>query len=88
MVDLTPEVDGGVAIWEDPVVAEVRKIREEYAAQSNYDLKALCRALKEAEVKDLRPKVSFSPKPARLVRTTKSAAVLAEGKTAYDSKDD
>jgi hypothetical protein len=75
-------------MWEDPVVAEVRKIREGYAAQFNYDLKALCRALKEAELKDPRPEVSFPPKPARLVRTTKPAAVLAEGKTAYESKDD
>ena len=30
-------------MWEDPIVAEVRKIREEYAAQFGYDLQSLCR---------------------------------------------
>ena len=74
-------------MWKDPIVEEVRKIRDDYAAQFNYDLQALCRALKEAELKDPRPKVSFPPKPARLVHRTKPAAVLAESKTAYESKD-
>ena len=31
-------------MWEDPIVAEVRKIREDYADQFNYDLQALSRA--------------------------------------------
>jgi hypothetical protein len=75
-------------MWEGPIVAEVRKIREDCAAQLNYELQALCRALKERDQQGPCPKVSFSPKPARLMRTKKPAAVLAEGKTAYDSKDD
>jgi len=75
-------------MWEDPIAAEVRKVREDYAAQFNYDLRALCRALKEAELKDPRPKVSFPPKQARLIRVTKPATVLAEGKTPYESEDD
>jgi len=75
-------------MWEDPIVAEVRKIREDYAAQFNYDLQALCRALKEREQQDPRPKVAFPPKPARLVRIAKPAAVLAEDKTPYESEGD
>jgi hypothetical protein len=75
-------------MWEDPIVAAVRKIREDYAAQFDYDLQALCRALKEHEQQDPRPKVSFPPKPARLARITKPATVFAEGKTPYESKDD
>ena len=55
-------------MWEDPIVAEVRKVREDDAAQFNFDLQALCRALKEREQRDPRPEVSFPPKPARLVR--------------------
>jgi hypothetical protein len=80
--------DGRVAMWEDPIAAEVRKIREDYAAQFNYDLRALCRALQEREQQDPRPKVSLPPRPARLIRVAKSATVLAEGKTPYESKDD
>lgn len=62
-------------MWEDPIVAEVRKIREEYAAQFNYDLQALYRALKEREQQDPRPKVSFPPKPAKLAPKRKSGAM-------------
>ena len=28
-------------MWEDPIVAEIRKIREEHAARFNYDLWAI-----------------------------------------------
>ena len=73
-------------MWEDPIVAEVRKIREDYAAQFSFDLQTLCRALKEREQRDPRPKVSFPPKPAKLVRKAKPTAVLAEGKTPYEGE--
>jgi hypothetical protein len=75
-------------MWEDPIVAEVRKIREEYAAQFGFDLQALCAALKELELLDPRPKVSFPPKPAELARTKKPAAMLAENKTPYESENE
>ena len=35
--------------WTDPIVAEVRRIREEYAARFNYDLHAMFLDLKEQE---------------------------------------
>jgi hypothetical protein len=31
----------------DPVVEEVRKVREEYAARFNYDIAAICKDLRE-----------------------------------------
>ena len=49
-------------MWQDPIVAEVRQIREAYAAQFSLDLAALCRALQEAEQQSTRPKVSFPPR--------------------------
>jgi hypothetical protein len=49
-------------MWQDPIVAEVRRIREAYAAQFNFDLAALCQALQEQEQRDPRPHVSFPPK--------------------------
>jgi hypothetical protein len=36
-------------MWEDPVVEAVRKVREAHAAQFDYDLQAIYRALKEEE---------------------------------------
>jgi len=69
-------------------VAEVRKIREDYAAQFNFDLRVLCHALREREQPDPRQKVSFPPKPAKLAHTKKPAAVLAETKISYETQGD
>jgi hypothetical protein len=61
-------------MWNDPIVEEVRKNREAYAARFNYDLKAMYEDLKKAEKKSKRKKVSFKPKkPIRIelkIRTT------------------
>ena len=49
-------------MWQDPIVGEVRQIRETHAAQFNFDLRAIYLALKKAEQKNKRKKVAFSPK--------------------------
>ncbi len=49
-------------MWQDTIVAEVRKVREAHAAQFNFDLQAIYRVLKEQEQQSQREKVSFSPK--------------------------
>ena len=49
-------------MWDDPIVAKVRETREKYAAQFDFDLNAMVRALKEAERQTQREKVSFAPK--------------------------
>lgn len=49
-------------MWQDTIVAEIRKIREAHAAQYNYDLRAIYAALKKAEEQNQRLKVSFPPK--------------------------
>ena len=46
----------------DPIVEEVRQVREQYAAQFNHDLKAICRDLRERENKSGRKVVSLPPK--------------------------
>ncbi len=48
----------------DPIVAEVRKAREEHAASFNYDLAAIYRDLKEQQKASGRKYVRF---PARLI---------------------
>jgi len=47
---------------EDPIVAEVRRMREEHAALYNYDLRAIYAALKKQEKLNPLPKASFPPK--------------------------
>ncbi len=46
----------------DPIVEEVRRIRDEYAARFNYDLNAIYRDLKEQERASGRRYVRFEPK--------------------------
>ena len=49
-------------MWKDEIVEEVRKNRETYAAQFNFDLQAIYDDLKKAEQKSERKRVSFPPK--------------------------
>lgn len=49
-------------MWRDPIVEEVRSIRDSYAKQFNYDLDIIYRDLKEAETKSGKAFVSLSPK--------------------------
>jgi len=45
---------------EDPIVEEVRRLREEYAEQFNYDLDAIYADLKRIEAESKEPRVSLS----------------------------
>jgi hypothetical protein len=46
---------------DDPIVAEVRKARDEYARRFHYDLDAICRDLQQKQVQSGRKLVSFPP---------------------------
>ena len=51
---------------EDPIVAEVRKIRDEHASRYDYDLQKIFASLKNEEKQSKRKLVSYpprSPKP-------------------------
>jgi len=60
-------------MWEDPIVEEVRKVREAHAAQFNYDLRAIYRDLKEQERKSGKAFVSYPPR--RVQRAVQTEAV-------------
>lgn len=45
----------------DPIVEEVRRVREAYAARFHYDLDAIFRDIKEQEQKSGHKFVSFTP---------------------------
>jgi len=51
----------------DPIVEEIRRYREEYAKQFNYDLWAIYRDLREKQEKSGKKIVSFPPKPVKAV---------------------
>lgn len=46
----------------DIIIDELRKLREEHAAQFHYDLDAIFKDLKNKEMKNKSKKVSFKPK--------------------------
>jgi hypothetical protein len=47
----------------DPIVAEVRAIRDELAKRHNYDIDAIVQALQKASVDEGRQLISLSPRP-------------------------
>lgn len=47
---------------DDPIVEEVRKVREAYAANLNYDLEAIFQDLKRQERESGRTFVSYPPR--------------------------
>lgn len=51
-------------MWEDPIVAEVRRHRQELAAEFGYDLKRLCEHLRQREREHPELMVSYETPPA------------------------
>ncbi len=46
----------------DPIVEEVRRVRDEYARQFNYNLDAICDDLRKKQNQEGRKVVSFPPR--------------------------
>ena len=63
---------------DDPIVKEVRRVREALAAQFEFDLRGLYRALKRKEQQSGREVVAFGPKPAASIEIAESEAISAE----------
>ena len=49
-------------MWRDPIVEEIRKIREAYAARFNYDLDLIFKDIRERQKKSGRKYVTLPPK--------------------------
>jgi len=49
-------------MWDDPIVEEVRKARDEYAAKFDYDLERIFQDIKEREMRSEHRFVSLPPK--------------------------
>ena len=63
-------------MWRDPIVEEIRQYRQEYAAQFNHDLKAICRDLRERQEKGGRKVLSLPPRS--IAKPVKTDDQLAE----------
>jgi hypothetical protein len=49
-------------MWNDPIVEETRRLRDELASRFDYDLEALSRYLRERDAADPRPVVDLPPR--------------------------
>ncbi|MDZ4659776.1 MAG: hypothetical protein SH868_19555 [Bythopirellula sp.] len=63
-VDLTPR--SRLAMNEDSIVEEIRRIRSEYAAKFNHDIRAMVEDAKQRQLNDKRELVQLSSRPAQL----------------------
>jgi hypothetical protein len=54
-------------MWKDPIVEEVRKVREEHAKKFNYDIHAICEDIRKQERRSRRKVVTPRPKRPRIV---------------------
>ena len=65
-----PQISSGTTLRDDPIVDEVRQVRDRYLAAFDYDLQALFEDIRCQEVQS---DVSFVSYPARSVLPTESA---------------
>ena len=49
-------------MWRDPIVEEIRRNRQVYAARFHHDIKAICRAAREQQQKNGHKIVSLPPR--------------------------
>ena len=59
--------------WVDPIVEEIRRIREDHTARFNYDLKAICEDLRAKQAAGGRKIVSYPPRRPREHATREGA---------------
>jgi hypothetical protein len=61
--------------WSDPIVDEVRRVRDAYAARFNYDLRAIYRDLKEQEQRSGRKLVSCADEVPETARAAEHSRI-------------
>jgi hypothetical protein len=72
---------------DDPIVEEVRKIRDEYAKKFNYNLNAIAADLIKQQKASGRKLVSFPPRKPVVIQVRKNAeSAVAEEKGKYGGK--
>jgi cobalamin biosynthesis Mg chelatase CobN len=59
----------------DPIIAEIRQVREAHAKRFSYDVYAILRDLKERQIKSGRKTVSLPPKRIKPIEQVTDTAV-------------
>jgi hypothetical protein len=63
----------GTRIVFDPIVEEVRKAREEFVREFNYDFHAMCEELRREQKRSGVPVVSLPPRPPQTFAVNRDA---------------
>lgn len=76
--------------WSDPIVEEVRRARDAYAARFNYDLRAIFADLKEQERRSGRKVVSYAHvaaviEPNKTLQPTGAAIPVSPGSKSIEA---
>lgn len=50
-------------MWQDPIIEEIHRIRQEHAAKFNFDVRAIVKYYQEQQKRSGRKVVSFSRQP-------------------------
>jgi hypothetical protein len=57
-------------MWQDPIVEETRKMRDQYASQFNYDMDAIYQDIQRRQVKSNKKLVSLpAQKPSKVLNS-------------------
>jgi hypothetical protein len=64
-------------MWNDPVVEEIRKVRDRLASKLNYDVQALGKYYKSQQESECRTVVTRAPK--RILKESENAGATLEG---------
>jgi hypothetical protein len=49
-------------MWKDPLVEEIRKLRDQYASQHNHDIDAIFEDIQQRQAQSDKKMVSFPPR--------------------------
>ena len=71
---------------DDPIVAEVRKARDEYARRFNYNVDAICKDLQKKQLQSGRKLVALPPRRPNPVGQAGSHALAKQGAQAETEK--
>ena len=52
-------------MWEDSIIEEIHKHREDYLKEFNYDLHAICQDIRKKQDQSNRPVIAPKPRPCK-----------------------
>jgi hypothetical protein len=71
-------------MWQDPIIAETRALRDEYARQFNYDINRMFKDLMAKQAAHPERVVAFPPRKPKLSADAAQQGAPADARTSLD----